>query len=244
MIVAVVQARMGSSRLPGKVLADIGGEPMLARQLRRIERARRIDRLCVATSDGADDDAVADVAERAGVSVFRGAVDDVLDRVWRAARAARATHVVRLTADCPLTDPGVIDEVIGQHVARGNDLTSNVVERTFPDGLDVEVMTAEALDRVHAQARSGPDREHVTRYIYRRGNGFRVGSVVGAADLAAQRWTVDYPEDLDFVRAVFAAFAGQESDFSFGDVMDLLESEPALISINAVHNPALSANRA
>lgn len=241
MIVAVVQARMGSSRLPGKVLADIEGEPMLARQLRRIERARLIDRLCVATSDMDDDDAIADVAARAGASVFRGAVDDVLDRVWRAARSARAAHVVRLTADCPLSDAGVIDEVIGQHVAQRNDVTSNVIERSFPDGLDVEVVTAEALARAHAQARSRTDREHVTPFVYRAGNGFRVGSVVCPVDLAAQRWTVDYPEDLEFVRAVFAAFPGQESGFSFHDVMSLLESMPALVSINAVRNPALRA---
>jgi spore coat polysaccharide biosynthesis protein SpsF len=238
MIVGIVQARMGSSRLPRKVLADVNGEPMLARQLERIARSQCLERIAVATTTAAADDAIADLGAGLGVAVHRGADADVLDRFCGAARAMQATHIVRLTADCPLSDPAVIDDVVGAHLKSGDDLTANVVERTFPDGLDVEVIAADALYRADCEASSSHDREHVTPYLYRPANAFRVGSVVAPRDLGALRWTVDYAEDLAFVRAVFAAFAGREAAFSWHEVLALLEAEPAIAAINAARSPA------
>lgn len=233
MIVAVLQARMQSTRLPGKVLASVAGRPMLARQLERIGLARRLDGVTVATTDGSADDALAQCALEAGVDVYRGVEEDVLERFWEAARQANATHVVRLTGDCPLTDASVIDEVIGVHLEEGNDCTANVIERTFPDGLDVEVVTFAALDRARSLAEAPSDREHVTPFLYRPENGFRIGSVRCSRDLGHLRWTVDYPEDLSLVREIYNALEAQGPDFSMWDVLALLESRPELQSINA-----------
>ena len=233
MIVAVLQARMRSTRLPGKVLAPVAGRPMLARQLERIFMAHRVDRVTVATTDLPQDDAVARCALDAGAAVYRGEEADVLERFWQAAKQAGADHVVRLTGDCPLMDPQVIDRVISVHLDEGNDCTANVVERTFPDGLDVEVATFAALDRARTLAGAALEREHVTPFFYRAENGFRIGSVLCSRDLGRMRWTVDYPEDLDLVREIYDALEARGPDFSMWDVVALLESRPELRSINA-----------
>lgn len=242
MIVAVLHARMRSTRLPGKALATIAGRPMLVRQLERISLASRLERITVATTQGADDDGLALCALEAGARVHRGAEHDVLERCWEAAKQAKADHVVRLTGDCPLSDARVIDQVISVHLEEGNDCTANVVERTFPDGLDVEVVTFDALDRARSLAEAAADREHVTPYIYRPENGFRVGSVLCSRDLGHLRWTVDYPEDLTLVREIFDALHVRGPDFSMWDVVALIESRPELKSINANRcaAPALS----
>lgn len=233
MIVAVLQARMRSRRLPGKVLAPVAGRPMLARQLERIFMAHRLDRVTVATTGTPQDDAVARCAVEAGAGVYRGAEADVLERFWQAARQASAEHVVRLTGDCPLIDARIIDEVVSVHLEEGNDCTANVVEHTFPDGMDVEVVTFAALDRARALADSAYDREHVTPFLYRAENRFRKGSVRCSRDLGHMRWTVDYPEDLTFVREIFGALEDRGADFSMWDVVALVESRPDLVSINA-----------
>jgi spore coat polysaccharide biosynthesis protein SpsF len=233
MIVAALQARMGSTRLPGKVVADIGGRPMLVRQIERIVRSARIDRLCVATSDDAADDRIAELAANLDIACHRGPALDVLERIWQVGRRFEASHIVRLTGDCPLTDPGVVDTVIERHLADGNDLTTNAIDRSFPDGLDVEIATFAALTAARASSLPGPDREHVMPYLYRCANGFRVGAVHAPGSYGAERWTVDFAEDLEFVRAVFAAFRGREATFSYTDVLALLEREPGLRTINA-----------
>lgn len=210
---------------------------MLALQLERAARAR-LDRLIVATSEEPGDDAVAALAEHEGYGCFRGALSDVLDRFYRAARETPADHVVRLTADCPLIDHRVIDRVMSEHVRGGHDYTSNTQKRTFPQGEDVEVMRFATLERAWREASSEYDREHVTPYIYRHPELFRLGSVESAEDWSHYRWTVDYPEDLALVRAVFEALYARDTDFSVADVVELIARRPELLEINAAVNAA------
>ncbi|HEX4710642.1 MAG TPA: glycosyltransferase family protein [Phenylobacterium sp.] len=206
MNLAILQARMSSSRLPGKVMAPVLGEPMIGRQVERLRRSRRIDKLVVATSTDPSDDPLAAYCEGLDLAVFRGALDDVLER-YRAALALypAAAAVVRLTADCPLADPALIDTVIAHHHATGADYTSNTLgTRTYPHGLDAEVINPEALARAAESATDPYEREHVTPYIYRRPEAFRLGGVARPDSLASLRWTVDFPEDMAFVRHVYA----------------------------------------
>lgn len=197
---------MSSSRLPGKVLALVLGEPMIGRQVERLRRAGRIDELIVATSTDPSDDPLAAYCGGLGLTVFRGSLDDVLDR-YRAALALfpQAEAVVRLTADCPLADPALIDRVIAHHHAQGADYTSNTLgARTYPHGLDAEVIRPAVLALAAERARDPYEREHVTPYVYRRPEAFRLAGVSRETSLAMLRWTVDLPEDLAFVREVYA----------------------------------------
>jgi spore coat polysaccharide biosynthesis protein SpsF len=200
---AVVQARAGSTRLPGKVLMSVAGRPMLAFMLERLA-GTHVDRLVVATSTDRRDDAVAEVAAAAGVAVVRGSESDVLARFAMALDTHPADVVVRLTADCPLIDPALVDEVVAARAAAGADYASNTIVRTYPDGLDVEVLTAGALSTAAAEATDPAEREHVTPFVYRRPERFRLVSVVGPEALGHERWTVDTADDLERVRAIVA----------------------------------------
>lgn len=214
---------MSSSRLPGKVLAPVLGEPMIGRQVERLRRARRIDELIVATSADPSDDPLAAYCEGLGLSVFRGSLDDVLDR-YRAALALfpQAEAVVRLTADCPLADPELIDRVIAHHHAQGADYTSNTLGvRTYPHGLDAEVIRPAVLALAAERARDPYEREHVTPYVYRRPEAFRLAGVSRETSLAMLRWTVDLPEDLAFVRDVYAQLYPRDPAFDSEAVADL-----------------------
>lgn len=223
MNLAILQARMSSSRLPGKVMAPVLGEPMIGRQVERLRRARRIDHLVVATSTHETDDPLAAYCESLDLDVFRGPLDDVLER-FRAVlvRHPEAKTVVRLTADCPLTDPGLIDRVIDHHHAAGADYTSNTLgSRTYPHGLDAEVIRAEALLDAAVQAAEPYEREHVTPYIYRRPDRYRLAGVARHESLSALRWTVDLPEDMAFVRDVYARLYPFNPEFSSDDIVAL-----------------------
>lgn len=233
MNLAILQSRMSSSRLPGKVLAPILGQPMILRQVERLRRARRLDRLVVATSTDPSDDILAEVCRAADIECERGSLDDVLDRFWQVARKYLPANVVRLTADCPLIDAELVDEVVAFHIDHGFDYTSNVLDPTFPDGLSAEVVRSECLERASREARLPSEREHVTPYFYKHRDLFRVGSYRGEPDLSALRWTVDHPEDLQFVRSVYAALYPSNPAFGTQDVLALLDREPALRSINA-----------
>ncbi|MBC6983664.1 cytidylyltransferase domain-containing protein [Caulobacter sp. 17J80-11] len=215
MILAVLQARTSSTRLPGKVLRPLLGEPMIGRHLERLARCTTLDRLVVATSVDASDDPLAAYCESKGVVVFRGALEDVLGRFGAAVAAQGSVeHVVRLTADCPLADPAVIDACVRLHLERGADYTSNTLERTYPDGLDVEVVTANALAQAVDEATEPFEREHVTPFFYRRPDRFRIVQMTQDRDLADRRWTVDTAEDFAFVEQVYAALF--EADPGFG----------------------------
>ena len=223
MILGVIQARMSSSRLPGKVLADLAGAPMLGRQVERLRRSKTLDALVLATSDDASDDPLAAYAAEIGLAVVRGPLDDVLAR-FAAVLAAwpQATTLARLTADCPLTDWRVLDAVIDRLGETGADYVSNVApERTFPHGLDVEAMQADALRQAATEASEPYDREHVTPFIYRHPERFRIEGLMRAPSLAQLRWTVDYPADLDFVRHVYGALYAASADFTTEEVAAL-----------------------
>jgi spore coat polysaccharide biosynthesis protein SpsF len=231
-VVAVVQARLGSTRLPGKVLLDIAGASMLARTVRRLRRARLLDAVVVATSTQAQDADVAREAEALGAGVTRGSETDVLDRYAQAAREAKADVVVRVTSDCPVIDPDVVDLTIAAFRAAcpAVDYASNTLQRSYPRGLDVEVFSAEALARAAREARADAQREHVTPYFYQNPGRFRLVSVVNDQDLSGYRWTVDTAEDLALVRAIYARLSGDA--FGWRDVIALLEAEPDLRALN------------
>lgn len=227
MTLAVVQARMSSTRLPGKVLADIEGQPMILRQLERVRAAQLVGDVIVATSVDPTDDLLVSVLESAGVDVYRGSLADVLDRYIGAARARRADRLLRLTADCPLTDPDVIDAVVAAHEESGSDYASNVLTRTYPRGLDVESVTTDALARV-AEVAKPEEREHVTLGIYRRPEVFSLTSVTQSDDHSDLRWTVDLPADLEFVREVYRELGVESSVFGSADILHLIERRPEL----------------
>lgn len=225
MILALVQARMKSTRLPGKVMADIAGHPLLWHVVTRIRRARLLDHVVVATSGSDADDAIVEFCNRTSIGFFRGREDDVLDRFYHAAKSFSATTVVRLTADCPLIDPVVIDWVISKFKEGGFDYVST--DSRLPDGLDAEVFSFSALERAWHEARKPSEREHVTPYL--RSGGFRtetVGEMMPVPSIT-QRWTVDEPSDLEFVRRVYSELEAVP-EFGFLDVLDLLNRKPEL----------------
>jgi spore coat polysaccharide biosynthesis protein SpsF len=222
MAVAILQARMSSTRLPGKVMKLLAGRPMIERQLERLRRSTSLDRLIVATSDDVSDDPLAGHLQEIGVEVFRGPLADVLDRYVGAARAFGVQGVVvRLTADCPLADPGVIDAVVRLHAELGVDYVSNGRRRTYPRGLDVEVFGLDALLVAGREATDPYDREHVTPFIYRNPDRFTLGELVQATDESDLRWTVDTPEDFAFVERVYAALYLGNPEFTSDDVRAL-----------------------
>lgn len=229
--VAVVQARMGSTRLPGKVLMDVGGRSMLARVVRRTRRAATLDRTIVATTGDPADDAVCRECERLGTEVFRGSPDDVLDRTLRAADACGATAIVRITADCPLVDPGVIDRVVAAFRRVGVDYASNTLERTYPRGLDCEVVARSALEQAGREAREPYQRAHVTPFIYQHPERFSLLPVKAERDASRHRWTVDTAEDLELVRALYRRL-GERDDFGWQEALAVVEREPALAALN------------
>lgn len=222
MTVAILQARMSSTRLPGKVMRPLAGRPMIERQLERLRRCETIERLIVATSIHPSDDQLAVLLGDLGVDVHRGSLSDVLDRYVGAVRAFDVRgDVVRLTADCPLADPGVIDACVRRRVELGVDYCSNGRRRTYPHGLDVEAFTREALLTAGQEATDPYDREHVTPFIYRHPDRFSIGELAQDKDEGHLRWTVDTPEDFAFVERVYAALYASKPDFTSDDVRAL-----------------------
>lgn len=238
-VLAVVQARLGSTRLPGKALMEIAGCPMVAHVVKRIAATPGVDGVVLATTVAPEDDALADFARSAGVPCVRGSVADVLDRFRLAVALHPADVVVRAGADCPLLDPAVSGRVVAEYLRRVPDVdyVSNVHPPTYPDGLDTEVFSRAALERAWREASpdSHRDREHVSPYIWeRRPERFRLANVDHGEDLSGLRWTVDDARDLDFVRAVYGALAPDGTRlFGMGDVLALLRSRPELAALNA-----------
>jgi spore coat polysaccharide biosynthesis protein SpsF len=229
-VVGIIQARMGSTRLPGKVLADIHGHPMLWRVVDRTRAAKTLDDVIVATTIEPGDDAIVAFCREHEIDCFRGSENDVLDRYYRAARERDAQNIVRITSDCPLIDPEIIDKTVRAFLTERPDYASNSVVRNYPRGLDTEVMTFRALESVWREARQPYERAHVTPYLYENPARFKICSVTGDKDYSDHRWTVDTPEDLEFVRAVYGRLEGGR--FSWRDVSKLIEREPELAEIN------------
>jgi spore coat polysaccharide biosynthesis protein SpsF len=232
-ILAILQARSSSSRFPGKVLAPLHDEPMIVQQIRRIARSKAIDQLVLATSTDPSDDLLSDVVEAIGVDVYRGPLDDVVERFSVVIDQLDPTHVVRLTADCPLADPAVIDKVVSAHLTAGVDYTSNVHPPTFPDGLDAEVFTKEAFRKLRSTPLSLAEREHVTLGFHRAHGEFSKLNVEQTPSQADLRWTVDIPEDLAFVEAVYERLHEKKQAFTQADVLQLLDASPGLSRTSA-----------
>jgi spore coat polysaccharide biosynthesis protein SpsF len=228
----IIQARMTSSRLPGKVLRPILGRPMLSYQIERLRQARGFDRLVVATTIKRTDDVVAEFCRAEGLDCYRGSENDVLARYYEAAVEAAASEIVRVTSDCPLLDPEVVERVIATFRDVGCDYASNMLQLTFPYGMAVEVMSFAALREAHSQAQDPVEREHVTPYIYRRPEQFRIESVEMTPNRSDHRWTVDTVEDFTLVARIFEALYPANPNFRMDDVVALLETRPDWREIN------------
>jgi len=234
-IVGVLQARVSSSRLPGKVLKPILGKPIIQLQLERIQRSKHIGKIVVATSNQPEDDALQNLCESLNVACFRGSLDDVLDRFYQAALSFNPQHVVRLTGDCPLTDPDIIDKTIEFHLNAGYDYSSNTLDPTYPDGLDVEVFRLSCLEDAWKEAGFVSEREHVTPFIYKRPERYRLGSYKGSTDLSNFRWTVDEFDDFEFIKAIYESLYPEKPDFSTSDILNYLEVNPKYLKLNDKH---------
>jgi glutamate-1-semialdehyde 2,1-aminomutase len=228
--VAIVQARMGSTRFPNKVMQPICGTPMIGHLLERLSQARRINQIVLATSSDPRNEPLAQYVQRLGFEVYWGSEDDVLDRYYQAAKKAGADVVMRITGDCPLIDPGLVDAVIGLFEEKGVDYASNTMPPTYPDGLDTEVFTFEALEIAWNQANDPRLREHVTPYIRESGH-FARTNLAYETDNSAERWTVDEPEDFEVIRNVFEHFSPR-GDFSWLEVLALRQERPELFAAN------------
>lgn len=220
---------MGSSRLPGKVLADIGGTPALAHVLARAARIEGIGGVVLAIPRDATDDALADVGARVGVKVVRGDRDDVLDRFYTAAVACNATAVVRITADCPILDPAISSRVVQRFAVGDVDYVSNIDPPTFPDGYDTEIMSMQALADAWREARDPYEREHVTPFIHRRPARFRLANVSDAVDRSSWRLTLDTEADLQRLRAIWDRLGHEDSLFGLDRVVAAVTSDPRLL---------------
>lgn len=233
-VIAIIQARMASTRLPGKVLADIAGRPMLWHVVNRVRMAQSLDRVIVGTSTESADDAIAEFCATHHIECFRGNETDVLDRFYQAAIHYAADTIVRITADCPLIDPHVIDKVLETYCAGAFDYATNTLRYTYPDGLDTEVCSLTALRRAWQEAQLPSEREHVTSYL-RSAERFRITNIEHAPDLSAYhfRWTVDEAADLEFVRAVYCRmWSNHRFLFFLEDILQLLANEPELVQLN------------
>lgn len=233
-VLTIIQARMGSTRLPGKVMRSILGKPMLLRQIDRICHSKKINRIIVATTIDPSDDPIEKLCIQNNLQCFRGSINDVLDRYYQAAHKFHADNVVRITGDCPLIDSDIMDQVIDFYFANHCDYAScNRISNTFPDGLDVEIFSTEMLDRVHHEAKLPSEREHVTPYFYKHPNKFTLGDFRSKIDLSGYRWTVDEAEDFKFVVKIYEALYPNNPNFKTQDILDLLCQRPELEKINS-----------
>jgi len=236
MILGILQARVSSSRLPGKVLKPVLGEPMIIRQIERLQRSKKIDQLVLATSDSSDDFELAAICKKSAVKCFRGSLNDVLDRFYKAAAEFNPRHIVRLTGDCPLADPDLIDKVIEFHLNGNYDYSSNAIEPTFPDGLDVEIFRYKCLETAWREAKLSSDREHVTPFILTNKRMFKTGNFKNPVNLSDYRWTVDEPEDLRLIQAIYHGLYPKNPKFDINDILEFVSSRPELKKINRMHH--------
>jgi spore coat polysaccharide biosynthesis protein SpsF len=236
MILCIIQVRMSSSRLPGKALLPVLGRPLLSWVISRVKLARTLDRIVVATTLEADDDRIVGLCRQEEVECFRGSKDDVVDRFYRCAVRYSPAGILRITADCPLIDPEIIDMVVGKFLSTGGslDLVSNDGD-SYPDGLDAGIYSFRALERIHREAYLPSDREHITPYIWSHPELFSVEVLPCSENLSHFRLTVDYEEDLDLVRKVYAALYPSNPSFKWLDVIDFLIRNPEIYTLNSRH---------
>jgi spore coat polysaccharide biosynthesis protein SpsF len=233
--VIIVQARMTSTRLPGKVLKEVLGKPLLEYQIERLRRVRLADQIVIATTTNATDLPIVELCDRLGTAYFRGAEEDVLGRYHDAATRYGADVVVRVTSDCPIIDPAVVDHVIKFYLDHRAeyDYVSNGLKRTYPRGMDAEVFPYRVLHEAYLEAVEKPDREHVTPFIYRHPQRYRLANVCFSEDQGHQRWTVDTREDFELIRRIIEALYPVNREFALRDVLNLLAEHPDWAAINA-----------
>lgn len=230
-VLAIIQARMGSSRLSGKVMKPLAGKPVLWHVIDRVKKSKWVDDVVVATTLHTWDLPVVTCCAESGIRVYCGSEDDVLDRYYQVARILKPEHIVRITADCPLHDPEIIDQVIQLHLEKDNDYTSNTLQLSYPDGLDCEIMKYEVLRHTWKTARLQSEREHVTLSII-EGDQWKKGCLVNAADRSFERWTLDTDRDYDFIKSIYDALYPDNPDFTTNDIYELLERQPELRKLN------------
>ena len=233
-IVAIIQARMGSTRLPGKVMKEILGKPVILWDMDRVSYSKLIDEIVVAIPYRKENDVIVDTIKEYNdkIIITRGSEDDVLDRYYQAAVKTNADVVVRVTSDCPLIDPIVIDNVIEHFLDNNCDYCSNSLTRTYPRGLDTEVFSFKALEKAWNKAKKDYEREHVTPYIIENPDKFKLFNVANDIDLSHLRWTLDTKEDIEFINAVYKRIYPKKQLFLMDDVLELMDKEPELIDIN------------
>lgn len=229
MATAILQARMSSSRLKGKVLLDIMGRPMVSRQIERIRRAKSISTIVLATSSDSTDDPLEELANSEQIEVYRGSLDNVFSRFREICKDSAEQDFVRLTGDCPLTDPAVIDKVVMEHMGSGADYTSNTLKRTYPRGLDVEVFRPGALKKLEEHGLSKLELEHVTLGFHSRAGQFSLHSVCDSVDNSGLRWTVDTEQDYEFVAWVYSSLFALNPDFDSSLIYSLIARHPERI---------------
>lgn len=229
-VVAIIQARMSSTRLPGKVMREVAGKTILGHVIGRLKAATLIDTVVVATTTERSDDVIENWCEENSVPVYRGSLEDVLDRYYEAALSFSAKTVVRITSDCPLIDPELVDSIVGKFLNGGFDHVS--VGPTYPDGLDAEVFSFASLEKAHREARLASEREHVTPYIWKNPGVFRLSKITCEKDLSKLRWTVDDDKDLTLVTRIYEGMGA--GLFHMDDVLEFLERNPGLSEINSM----------
>ena len=235
---AILCARMGSSRLPGKIMLPVAGRPMLQFTIERLRHSSRIARLVVATSNRLEDDAVARLCDRLSVPCYRGSVDDVVDRVYRCARHYDMAHIAFFGGDNPLIDPSVCDEIIGVYLSSlgSYDYVTNNFPPTYPDGQEVEVTSFQTMKTVWLEAKGERQREHLLTVLWDNPQRFRIFNVTLQPNLHHERWTLDFPEDYKFLNSVVESLYPTNPMFGMQDVIDYLNKHPELREINAMHS--------
>lgn len=236
MIFAIIQARMGSTRLPGKVMMDLCGSPVIEHVVKRINESKLIDKIIIATSEDKNNQPIIEFCKNNNIGYFVGSEEDVLDRYYQTAidnNVKDEDIIIRITSDCPLIDPSVVDKVIEEHIHYKNDYTTNVIDCTYPDGLDCEVFNFNVLKDTWINANLSSQREHVTLYIRDNPKKFKLGNVKNDIDLSSLRWTLDEKEDFIFINEVYNNLFNTESIFTMDDVVQLLKKKPELLDINS-----------
>lgn len=232
---AIIQARMSSTRLPGKILKKVLGKSLLEYQIERIKRAKSIDQIIVATTINECDNPIVGLCQQMEIPCCRGSEEDVLSRYYEAALEFHIDAIVRLTSDCPLIDPDVIDKVVYYFLENAGrfDYVSNTLARTYPRGMDTEIMSLKALEAAYNHAAESADREHVTAYLYRNPERFRLDSVRFQTDESRHRWTVDTPEDFQLIQKIITELYSTTPRFTLQDVLEVIKKHPEWPEINA-----------
>tara|TARA_B100001063_G_C16721384_1_gene533798 strand:- start:189 stop:947 length:759 start_codon:yes stop_codon:yes gene_type:complete len=233
-IIGILQARTGSSRFKNKILKKIYNKSLLEIEIERIKQSKKIDKLIVATSINSEDNIIEDICIKNNIYFFRGSLNNVLERFYKIINIYKPAHIVRLTADCPLIDPEIIDLIINEHLKNKSDYTSNTIIPTYPDGMDVEVVKSSAIMQAHNNVIKKSDKEHVTSYINQRPNNFKLLNIENSINLSKYRLTVDYYEDFLLIKRIL--FYLKKSDnlinFNFNDIIDIFDKKPEIFKIN------------